>query len=111
MPPGPRVPCPSCGGIPRTTGVILQSETKAVSKVRMRKKDPTLSSKKNPRVDQMVGQELRVSTGEHVQKERRIDREADAYREIVTDAQGNVIHHDEGKLSDHKGHGSDKPKL
>ena len=108
--PGPRVPCRSCGETARTMGLALQAETKPVAMVRMKKKDPALPAKKQPRVDQMVGQELRVSVGDVVQKERRIDREAGTYSETIRDAEGNVIRHDAGPLADHTGHGSAKPR-
>jgi hypothetical protein len=46
-----------------------------------------------------------------VQKERLIDRQANRYREKVTDpATGKVIHECDEPLDQHRGHGSAKPK-
>ena len=63
------------------------------------------------RKDIFAGDDLRKSDNKWMKKERVIDKDNDHYREIVTDPEtGEVIHECEEKLSDHFGHGSDKPK-
>jgi hypothetical protein len=88
----------------------LQAQTEQVTMVRAKKRDPKLPSKKQPRIDQMVGRERCKSVGDIVSKVRRVDREAGTYVETVTDTDGNVIHHQEEPLGDHRGHGSDQRK-
>ena len=42
--------------------------------------------------------------------DRVYDRDNDRYKEKVVDCKtGELIHEDEEKLSEHRGHGSDKP--
>lgn len=80
--------------------------------VRMKLKDPSLPSKKNPRLDQFAGADLRKSDGRWMQKERIIDRDRDLYKEVVVDPKdGTIVHQNEEPLSDHFGHGSAKPEL
>ena len=72
-------------------------------------KDPSLPSKKNPRVEVFAGSDLRKSDGRWMNKERVIDKDHDYYKETVSDPQtGEVIHRTEEQLSDHFGHGSAK---
>jgi len=108
--PGGVPPCPKCGGTARTTSIANQAQTEPVAMVRMKKRDPNFSSRKQPRVDQMVGREMRKSVGDLVSKTRRLDKEAGTYSESVTDADGNHIHQQHEPLGDHTGHGSDKKK-
>jgi len=50
-------------------------------------------------------------TGRWVKKERRIDRASDRYVERVTDpVTGEIVHECDELLSEHRGHGSVKPK-
>jgi len=37
-----------------------------------------------------------------------IDTEADLYKHQITDLDGTVVHNDESKLTEHRGHGSAK---
>lgn len=106
--PGGKAPCPKCGGTARTAGKLIQAQAEPVAMVRMRKEDRNLPRKKQPRVDQMIGRELRRSVGDLVHKFRRVDREAGTYTETITDKDGNLIHHQNHPIADHKGHGSDK---
>jgi hypothetical protein len=67
--------------------------------------------KKNPRLDQFAGADLRKSDGCWMQKERIIDRDRDYYKEVVIDPNdGAVVHKNEEPLSEHFGRGSAKPK-
>lgn len=60
--------------------------------------------------EQFVGA-AKSADGSWVEKATRQDREADRYLEHITGPDGSVLHHDEGPLSEHWGHGSDKSEL
>ena len=106
----PRLPCPKCGSTRRTIeasgeGMEL-SPVKCLLKFNV--KSPQQAAKK-PKKEFVVGDDLQKKTGEYVEKFRCIDRENDRYSEIITDPQtGEIIHKSDERLSDHKGHGSDK---
>jgi hypothetical protein len=56
-----------------------------------------------------LGDTLQHATGKYAHHERLIDRKNDLYREHVEDPDtGEVIHHNEEPLSEHRGHGSAK---
>lgn len=72
-------------------------------------KNKNFPSKKNPRREFFVGDELRKSDGKWMKKERNIDKDNNKYKEIVTDPEtGEVVHHCEEPLKKHTGHGSAK---
>jgi hypothetical protein len=53
----------------------------------------------------------RQNDGRRVQIIRQIDKRADRYSERVWDpATGEVLHEQDHRLSEHRGHGSDKPR-
>ena len=54
------------------------------------------------------GWDIRRSVGDWVHKKRMINNRADRYFEHVEDEAGNVIHHCDELLSEHRGHGSAK---
>jgi len=58
---------------------------------------------------QGVGASLSTRDGLWRQEEVMIDREVDRYLHRITDPHGTVVRHDEGRLSDHRGHGSAGP--
>jgi hypothetical protein len=66
---------------------------------------------KKPIAEGFSGWELRKTVGDLVRKLRLIDRENDHYQERVETEQGEVIHQVDHPLSEHRGHGSDKPEL
>jgi len=76
--------------------------------LRFNVRSPQQTAKK-PKKEFVVGDDLQKKTGKYVEKFRCIDRENDQYSEIVTGPQtGEIIHKRDERLSDHKGHGSDK---
>jgi hypothetical protein len=77
--------------------------------MRLRTKNKTLPSKKNPRLEMLIGDDKWKDKGRWVKKTRIIDRDRKRYRETVVDPEtGEVIHHCDEPLPEHKGHGSDK---
>ena len=106
-------PCPSCGSLARDIriGVELDLSSLPHYGTRIRSKDPSLPSKQKLRYDQFVGEEFTKSTGAWSTKVRVIDKDDDYYRERVVDqATGHILTDQEGRLSDHIGHGSAKQK-
>jgi len=64
-----------------------------------------------PFVEQIGGADLCRKTGVWMEKTRVIDRDNDLYKETVKNPKtGEVIHHCEEPLSQHKNHGSAKNK-
>ena len=75
----------------------------------MKVKDPSFNGKGRIKIERLEGDDLHRKSGRWNKKVRVIDRENDRYVETVTDpVTGEVIHHCEGRLSDHSGHGSDR---
>ena len=66
---------------------------------------------KKPIAEGVSGDEFFREESKWVKKERLIDRQANHYRENVTDpVTGEVIHHCDEQLDQHTGHGSAKPR-
>lgn len=106
-------PCPECGSVKKNIHLEFAENVglEIHDSLRGKLKDPSLPSKKNPRVDFFSGDDLRKSDGKWMQKERVLDRDNDHYKEVVVDPEtGEVIHHNEVPLSEHFGHGSAKFK-
>ena len=103
--------CPKCGGSAKTINMGVQDTLDIRESLKAKLKDPSLPSHKNPRVEVFTGDDLRKSDGEWMKKERVIDKINDQYKEVVINPKTDeVIHHSEEPLSEHYGHGSDKPK-
>jgi hypothetical protein len=106
-------PCPNCGSQSLTIRLGFSDTVDLNLKDRLDGKviDPSLSSKKKVRRTFMVGADKRVKDGRWMHKERTLDRDLNQYKERVIDPlTGEVVHHCEEPLSDHTGHGSDKPR-
>ena len=127
--PGPeRVPCPTCGSLARTVGVGIQAATSQVASVskqtaklvtteikplpmiKMVGLRAGLSKTKGWFVKQLIGLVQQRNRGNAVAShERRADRPNDRYTETVTVIEtGEVVHHCDERLTDHRGHGSDR---
>ena len=93
MPIESRIPCPSCGSMTRLYGQINDGSLQFHSELKYK----------------AVGDTLHRILGRWMRLERVIDRENDAYKEIVTDPKtGYEIHKNEEPLSKHLGHGDDR---
>ena len=103
-----RTPCPKCGSKARHFEVIV-SETATVHEQVGIKARHGASGK--PFLESKFGESLHRKTNEWVSREMTVDRENDRYKElIVHPGTGEVIHHCEEPLSEHRGHGSAKKK-
>lgn len=104
--PEERTPCPSCGAIIRAMQVSISERVVIRGKLGVKGKR---NDSKKPYVESVSGDDFHRKTGKWMKLSRLIDRENDHYREEVKDpCTGEVIHHCEEPLSDHKGHGSAK---
>jgi hypothetical protein len=59
-------------------------------------------------VERWIKASFYKTTGTWHKVERLINRDTDQYQEVVTDADGNVLHRCEEPLSAHRGHGDAK---
>ena len=107
------LPCPKCGSLKKTINLILEDEININFKesVRGKIKDNNRTGKAKLRQDFFSGDDLHRNTGKWYKKERRIDKDKNIYKEVVTDPEtGEVIRFCEEPLSLHQGHGSAKKK-
>ena len=103
---GDRVPCKRCGSTSRlysahiAASIVLRGGLGLKARRRGQKK---------PFHESYRGPDFSHSRQKHVDKKRIIDRENDIYLEHVQDYEtGEIIHHKDEPLSQHKGHGSAK---
>lgn len=107
-----RSPCPHCGSVNRINNIYLHTAMAMPKEmIRVKVKDKSLSSRDNPRIDYIIGDEQRRSDGKWMKKVRRIDKNKDEYSEQVLDPEnGDVVHECKESLRKHTGHGSAKKK-
>lgn len=104
--------CSKCGSGSLTRTLVVHDEIRLGldEHVTLKAKDRAYPSCKNPRREVRSGRRPDVS-GRAVDEWRLIDRDADRYEERIVHPQtGEVVHQDEGRLSEHRGHGSAKLK-
>lgn len=104
-----RATCPACGSTKRSHDISLQL-TAGAAQLGMAIKAKSIGEKK-PHFELKQGPSHSHKLDKPVEHVRLIDRGKDRYFEKVTDYEsGELIHHDDGLLSEHKGHGSAKKK-
>ena len=103
--------CPKCGSNRQDVSLSIFDKLTVAASVRGKVKDDSFSSKQKVRKDFFYGDDVRKKDGKWMKKERIIDKDADCYKEVVTDpSSGEVVHKTEEPLSEHRGHGSAKRK-
>ncbi|MBL8124194.1 MAG: zinc ribbon domain-containing protein [Blastocatellia bacterium] len=103
-----RSPCPNCGSKARAFHVTISDTIAIYEMLGIKGKRP---GQKRPFTEQKVGDDLHRKTGLWMKLKRIIDRDNDAYQETVSDPRtGQVVHHTDEPLSQHRGHGSAKRK-
>ena len=103
-----RVPCPACGSMVRMIEVSITDSLEFHESLGFKQKRPGY---KKPIAEGVSGDEFFRKESKWVKKERLIDRQANLYRENVTDpVTGEVIHHCDEPLDQHTGHGGAKLK-
>jgi hypothetical protein len=103
-----RQPCPKCGSRIRVFEIELGGEVGLRSSLGLKARR---GDRGRPFVEMFTGADLWLRAGQWMHKVRRIDRNADAYEETVTDPEtGEVVHETVELLSEHRGHGSAKQR-
>lgn len=95
--------CPVCGSENRRVDARDETTLKSYEDTRVKKKRP--GTKPYEKVWTGYSQS---ETGEWNWRRRIVDRDHDRYFEHIEDVKGNVIHHVEEPLSEHRGHGDAK---
>jgi hypothetical protein len=104
--------CPACGSRARTYDVTLADQVTLRSSLDYEAR-PAGAGKRKRFAWGLVGQEWSVSRGKFVDKVSHFakrDRGDRRYERITDPDTGEVIHECDHKLTDHTGHGSDKPR-
>jgi hypothetical protein len=102
---------PECKPIPKDIPVSIEDKITQHDCLRGKVKDTTKSRKENPRVDFLVGYDLRKKDNKFIIKSRMIDKDNNLYKETLKDPETNeVLYQCEELLSEHQGHGSTKSK-
>lgn len=104
-------PCPKCGSQKKTVCLSFSEDINLQLKdsLRGKVKDVTKTGKEKLRKDFLTGDDLHRKSGKWYKKDRCIDKDNDHYKEMVVDPEnGEVIHHCEEPLREHRGHGSAK---
>ena len=103
-----RTPCTACGKIRRTFNMFIEEKIILRDGLGMKAKRPGES---RPYVEDKAMPSFSHRLGKHVLREQVIDRDNNRYFEKVSDYEsGEIIHHSEEPLSEHRGHGTAKEK-
>jgi transcription elongation factor Elf1 len=103
-----RTKCPVCGSTARLSFQSCEGGVSVYSKLSYKGKR---GGKGKPFVLGVIGYDLFRKIQKWMRLERVIDRENDYYKEVITNpTTGEIIHHCEEPLSEHRGHGSAKKK-
>lgn len=110
-PAGRRSPCPGCGSLRRSVKVYAHDEVTFHDDLSsLRHKRPGFKSGGRSRLVQQQSSVRQMSSDGVVRTVRRVvDRGRDWYEETVLNPDGSVHHQQAHRLSEHRGHGSDKP--
>lgn len=91
--------------------VIFRSELRILDGMRYKHIDTTKTGRRKIRSEGFSSYSYCVKLGRLVTHERHINREKDRYFELVSEIDtSQVIHRCDEKLSEHRGHGSDKKR-
>jgi hypothetical protein len=101
-----RGPCPDCASMKRAHFVEAGLGMKVYDSVGYKHKRPGVS--RGPVAWGYSGWQLRKSVGDYVKKYSLFDRQTNRRYEHVETEDGQVLHHEDHPLTEHKGHGSDK---
>jgi hypothetical protein len=106
-----RSPCPGCGSLRRSVKVYAHDEVTFLDDLSsLRHKRPGFKSGGRSRLVQEQSSVRQMSSDGVVRTVRRVvDRGRDWYEETVLNPDGSLHHQQAHRLSEHRGHGSDKP--
>lgn len=107
-----RPPCPKCGGHGRTVlKEPLTAEMKATASLSYDAFPPGPTSKGRRFAWGFTGWDFSRALQRLVRKDSSFDKRADRRYEHIEDPEtGEVLHHEDHPLTEHKGHGSDKTR-
>jgi len=113
----PASPCPHCGSLQRSvfafagvaTGTGTAGNAEAVAKEP--EADYHGGSLRKPARERRVGMSLTADDGIERSRRREYDRKGHRYEETILNPDGSVYDHTAERLSDHRDHGSAKPKF
>ena len=114
-PPDERRPCPNCGSTARAISVWAGDALELRDSIRVKHKRRGFKGKNSGKskgglmTDQEVGWQ-KSADGTWVHKVSVFDRINDRRYELVTTEDGTVLHEQDHQLTQHVGHGSDKPR-
>ena len=98
--------CQNCGSKKRNIVATLEDKIELHDQIKGKVKE---KGAKKASLEFKDGDDLHKKSGKYHHRNMYIDRKNDSYKEIVKDkTTGKIIHECEERLSDHKGHGSDK---
>jgi hypothetical protein len=101
-----RKPCPSCGSVARRIEAMISRTLTIRRDIALKHKRPGV---KKPLSEQKHRDSLSTKLGRWMRHSRLIDRKNDWYTEAVVDPKtGEMVHHCDEPLSEHRGHGSAK---
>lgn len=99
-------PCPQCGSLLKHITIQVEEGWDWHESLGVKTRH---GESGKPFHETLTGEDLQVSSGRWMRKERIVDRENDRYFERVEDPEtGTVIHQCDEPLSEHRGHGSAK---
>ena len=105
---GQQKPCKNCGSTRKTFLVSIDEKVITRDGLGLKAKR---SSDKRPYIETLNIPDHSIKLNKVVHKTRVIDRDNDRYSETVTDYDsGEIIHHSDEPLSQHRNHGSAKFK-
>lgn len=107
--PEQRSPCPKCGSVSRHFEVGIFETLTARDAIGIKARHAGASK---PFLESKFGWSFYRKMKQWFSREMVVDRENDKYKELVTNPEtGEVIHHCEEPLSQHRGHGSARNKM
>jgi hypothetical protein len=104
-----RSPCPACGERGRSVHKTLTAEVKSTASLSYDAFPPGASSKRRRFAWGFTGWDFSRRLQRLVRKESSFNKRADRRFEHIEDPEtGDVLHHQDHPLTEHKGHGSDR---
>jgi hypothetical protein len=102
--PEQRLPCPNCGSLARHFEGTVSATANVRGSLGLKARHSGVSK---PFLESKLGWSFYRKAKQWFSREMLVDRENDKYKELVTNPEtGEVIHHCEEPLSQHRGHGS-----
>ena len=106
--------CANCGSNKKIINLCFSDDMNLRNRMHesfgLKAKDKTKTGRQKITLEVFQGHDKRKSHNDWVSKERVIDRANDKYLEHIETLEGEELHHEEGKLSDHKDRGYAKFK-